>query len=165
MVGLWIAGTLLAMALVLLAVGQVRKVATSQQVVRPSAVGDAGVSSVPVEPTPSDVPTVESSIGSVSETTLNPPDTGPTSTTGADTAPPESTAPTTESYVLVGGTAAITYSASSVKVAWATPLPGYTVVATQVSATSVVVEFSGLLNRSRLDARWDGGPRHTISNA
>lgn len=147
-IGLWILATAAATGLVLLAVGQVSEVANSQPAVQPVGSGGSGA---PTTTVVTAVPTVA---------TVAPTTTAPAS--GATTTTPAT--PTTESYVLVGGVVAVSYSSTSVKVAWATPLPGYSVSTRQVSATRVEVEFTGVANRSHLDAWWDGGPRHTITN-
>jgi hypothetical protein len=151
-VGLWILATAAATGLVLLAVGQVSEVANSQPAVQP--VGGGG----PGDPTTTAVTTAP--IVATTDVTVATTTTAPASV--ATTTTPATA--TTESYVLVGGVVAVSYSSTSVKVAWATPLPGYSVSTRQVSATRVEVEFTGVANRSHLDAWWEGGPRHTITN-
>lgn len=67
----------------------------------------------------------------------------------------------TKTFSLTGGATAIKFSPSSTKVLWATPNPGYE-VRIEPESEGVKVEFRSDDHRSRIDAWWDGGPRHEI---
>jgi hypothetical protein len=92
--------------------------------------------------------------------------------TGSATAKPTVEAPsstssssaqqaTTQTFSLVGGTAAVSFSPSGVQVLWATAKPGFD-VNIQPESPGFKVEFRSEDHRSRLDVWWSGGPQHTV---
>ncbi len=104
-----------------------------------------------------------------------PPTTGsPTATTPTsrpdDSRPPATTTPTTtqapavtRTYVLIGGTATLRFTASGVTVVDATPKGGYSVDVEPTHDTGVRVEFRTDDHRSRVEGWWDGGPQDETS--
>jgi hypothetical protein len=89
----------------------------------------------------------------------------PTTTTAA---PPPSTTTTaaaapaqTQQFNLVGGSTAISFSATGVTVLWANPNPGFD-VDIEPESPGWKVEFRSDTHRSRIDVWWSGGPRHEI---
>lgn len=67
----------------------------------------------------------------------------------------------TKTFTLIGGTTSIRFSPSETKVLWATPNPGYE-VRIEPESPGIKVEFRSDDHRSRIDAWWNGGPRHEI---
>ncbi len=98
-------------------------------------------------------------------TASDPATTASTATTAAPTTGPPATAAPTQAQIqtfqLVGGTTAISFSASEVKVLWATPDPGYE-VDIEPESPGIKVRFRSDVHESRVDAWWSGGPRHEI---
>jgi len=80
--------------------------------------------------------------------------------TGTPATPPAAGDDTTvRTFRLVGGTATVAFSPDGVEIVSAVPEPGFAAdVEPEGSATRVEFESAG--HRSRLDAWWDGGPRH-----
>ena len=76
-------------------------------------------------------------------------------------APPTAPSYTDVTYTLVGGTAAVRFSAAGVGVLWATPAAGFD-VEVEPEGGGHKVEFRSGAHRSRLDVWWQDGPRHTI---
>lgn len=66
-----------------------------------------------------------------------------------------------QTFDLIGGRAAISFSASEVKVLWAIPADGYT-VDSHPEDGGVEVEFRNGQLRSKLEAWWADGPRSDI---
>jgi hypothetical protein len=144
-----------------------------------SAGADDGV------PSPTSVPTTDgeqptpSSPGITPEPTTTPGPTSPSATpsaspspsetagpTPATTSTPNATAastvgPTTQTFVLVGGTAAVSFSPSGAEVLWATPNAGFGVTI-EPESPGFKVEFRSDDHRSRIDLWWAGGPHHDI---
>lgn len=87
----------------------------------------------------------------------------PTVTTTSTTVP--ATAPTpaaeTQTFTLTGGSAAISFSASGLKLLWATANPDFGVIIEDQSQ-GLKIEFRSPNHRSRLDVWWENGPAHDI---
>ncbi len=84
-----------------------------------------------------------------------------TSSSTPTTTTPPAPAATTQTFSLTGGTAAISFSSSGVKVLWATPNPGFE-VKIEPESPGVKVEFRADHHRSRVDAWWSGGPQSSL---
>lgn len=125
------------------------------------------------EATRTESPTTSLPAGAV--TTTTPTTDGPTATTASSrptgsgpptTATPTTTtqpAPVTRTYMLIGGTATLRFTASGVTVVDATPNGGYSVVVEPTHDTGIRVEFRSDEHRSRVEGWWDGGPRDETS--
>ncbi len=117
-----------------------------------------------------DTGTTVTSGGVPSTTTTQPSTSTPapaeTSTTSASaissTSTTDSAGPTEEpieqTFDLVGGRVAISFSPSEVAVLWATPAPGYT-VRSHPEDGGVEVEFDNGEHESKIEAWWADGPR------
>jgi hypothetical protein len=114
--------------------------------------------------------TVPGAAGSPTNTAPAPTTTTPTPSTGtpatttappattSTTAPPQSPAPETRTYNLVGGSAALRFTSGGVTVVWATPNSGFEVLVEPENVNGVRVRFESDGHRSRVDGWWDGGP-------
>lgn len=97
-----------------------------------------------------------------SSTTSTPTTTATTPpTTAATTSTTGSSSGQVLTFHLIGGKTAISFSAASVQVLWATPNPGFE-VRVEPESPGIKVEFRADHHRSRIDAWWDGGPQHEI---
>jgi hypothetical protein len=87
-----------------------------------------------------------------------------TPTTNLPATAPPTTAPSgsIRNYNLVGGTATIRFTPTSVTVVLTRPRDGFSVRVEQQSPTSVEVRFESDDHESRLEAFWSGGPRDDI---
>ena len=81
----------------------------------------------------------------------------PSTTTTTTVAAPAQT----QQFNLVGGSTAISFSATGVTVLWANPNPGFD-VDIEPESPGWKVEFRSDDHRSRIDVWWSGGPRHEI---
>lgn len=88
----------------------------------------------------------------------------PPATSATVPAPTTTAAPAAQvlTFNLVGGSTAISFSATEVFAVWATPNSGFTVEIKPHTGGSTTVEFRSDDHRSRIDARWDDGPVHDI---
>jgi len=87
--------------------------------------------------------------------------TAPPPTTAAPAAP-TTDAGETRTYSLVGGTAALRFSASGVTVVFANPAPGFDVEIEPENVNGVKVEFESEAHQSRVDGWWDSGPQDRV---
>jgi len=98
----------------------------------------------------------------------NAPATGSPTGSGSGGTPSPTSAPApaaiVKNYSVTGGTASISFSASEVKVLFATPAAGWS-VKTEPEGTGVRVEFENGNARSRIDAWWSGGPQDRVEDA
>jgi len=101
---------------------------------------------------PTSKPTTAPTVGSTSSTEA------PSSTTTTTTAPESAQ---TLTFSLVGGSTAISFSSSEVKVLWATPNPGFE-VSIEPEGSGIKVEFESDGHESRINAWWSGGPQTDI---
>ena len=92
-----------------------------------------------------------------SPATTAPPPVSPSTTTTTTVAAPAQT----QQFNLVGGSTAISFSATGVTVLWANPNPGFD-VDIEPESPGWKVEFRSDDHRSRIDVWWSGGPRHEI---
>jgi hypothetical protein len=121
-----------------------------------STTGGIGGTQPPTSAAPANQrPTTEASPTTQTPTTQAPTTQTPTTQT------PTTQAATSETYALVGGTAAVSFSADGVVVLWATPNPGFT-VKVESASPGLKVEFRADHHRSRVDVWWATGARHTI---
>ncbi len=81
------------------------------------------------------------------------------STTAATTSTTE--AAQTQTFQLVGGTTAISFSPTETRVLWATPNPGFE-VEIESESPGMKVEFRSEEFESRIDVWWSAGPQHDI---
>jgi hypothetical protein len=65
----------------------------------------------------------------------------------------------TESYLMLGGRAAVRFAPDRVCLVSATPLPGHEMSVSQAAQDHLVVRFRGGNHQSELDARWVGQPQ------
>jgi hypothetical protein len=103
----------------------------------------------PTTPTPTTV---------TSTTTVVPPTTTAAPPTTTTTEAPSSIL----TFQLEGGTTAISFSATSVTVVWATPNQDFE-VDIEPENDGVKVEFHSDTHRSAIEAWWDGGPQQDIT--
>ncbi|MDH3753459.1 MAG: hypothetical protein OEU32_06255, partial [Acidimicrobiia bacterium] len=75
--------------------------------------------------------------------------------------PPPAPAAQTLTFNLVGGSTAISFSASGVQVLWATPNPGFG-VEIEPESPGIKVQFESEGHKSRIEAWWSAGPQHEI---
>jgi hypothetical protein len=113
----------------------------------------AGPTPTPTTPAPSTPAPSTPAMPSTTTTTTAPP---PSTTTTAAAAPAQ-----TQQFNLVGGSTAISFSATGVTVLWANPNPGFD-VDIEPESPGWKVEFRSDDHRSRIDVWWSGGPRHEI---
>ena len=160
----WLAGTLLATAVVYEAVhmvaGQVTELhadGLSQAGVGHAVRPTATPSSAPPETAPAGTPPVPSSSpGGSPPQDATPPVTG---TGSASTTPSPPAQPNdTRTFSLVGGTASVTCSGSQIAVNWATPNGGYEVeIDSSSGGGTIEVRFRSDTHESRLEAWCSGG--------
>ncbi|MGI9595844.1 MAG: hypothetical protein ACR2QK_06775 [Acidimicrobiales bacterium] len=136
-----------------------RSTATTPTTARPTTRPTTARATAPPTTSAPTAPTAPSTAGptTVQPTTQPPPTTSPPTTSPPTSAPPTTQSSQTISYHLVGGSTAISFSPSEVRVLWATPNPGF-----DVDVDSDRVEFEADHHRSRLDFWWSGGPRDEI---
>ena len=108
-------------------------------------------------------PSMPTTRPSTSATTRPPTETstsGPagSSSTSTTADPSPSGAPIEQTFDLIGGRVAISFSPSEVVVVWATPAPGYTVDSHREDG-GVEVEFDDGTHESKIEAWWADGPR------
>lgn len=148
----WLAGTLLATGIVYEAVNAVAD-QVSERGERPIShvgVGDelgTPSPSAAISPTPTPVGTSPS------------PTSQPTAPTGGASPPPATPPPTgtTRTFALVGGTASVSCTGSSINLNWATPNSGFQVETGTSGGGSVIeVRFRSDTHESRLET-WCGG--------
>ncbi len=96
-----------------------------------------------------------------STSTTQPPTTQAPTTTTTTSQPPTTLPGQTLTFNLTGGSTAISFSPTEVKVLWATPNPGFE-VKIEPESPGIKVEFRSDEHRSRIDAWWSGGPQHDI---
>lgn len=125
---------------------------------------DQAPSSAPTTAAPSNTSPTTHTTAQATTTPTSSSTTTPSVQTTLDTPPPApgSTGPpsTTQTFTLIGGTAAISFSPSRVEVLWATPNPGFG-VSIETESPGIKVEFRADHHRSRVDAWWAGGPQHS----
>lgn len=158
LIATWLAGTLLATAIVYEAVHIVAGQVTELRI---AAVPQAGAGERIESPaSPVSTPSVATS---PTATTTGPPGTSPTSSPGG--AQPSPTNPPTvglggdsRTFALVGGTASVTCSGNQITLNWATPNSGYQVEASSSNGgAQVEVRFRSDTHESRLEAWCAGG--------
>lgn len=114
---------------------------------------------------PTPVPTTTSPGAPTTTSTTPPPTTAPPTTSSPPTTAPTTTttlpAGTTETFVLVGGTASVRYESGDVTVLWATPNAGFD-VEIEPESPGLKVEFRSDNHRSRVDVWWSNGPKSEI---
>ena len=157
----WLAGTLLATAVVYEAVHMVAGQVTE---LHADALPQAGVGqAAKPTPTPSLAPTATPSAATPTAPSSSPggspaPDATPPATgTGSASTPP---APPndTRTFSLVGGTASVTCSGSQITVNWATPNSGFEVeIDSSSGGGTIEVRFRSDTHESRLEAWCSGG--------
>ncbi len=92
-----------------------------------------------------------------------PPTTSSTAPSTAITTVPDP-APVTRSYDLTGGSAALRFSPSGVRVVFARPKPGYRVRSEPSDDGGWRIDFDGDAGRSRVEGWWDGGPQERVDD-
>lgn len=106
-------------------------------------------------------PTTPSSTTTRPEATTTTGTTGRATTTttisGATGTTPEAEA-IEQTFELIGGRAAVSFSPTEILVVWATPEPGYT-VESHPEDGGIEVEFNNGVHESKLEAWWADGPR------
>ena len=160
----WLAGTLLATAVVYEAVHMVAGQVTELHADRLSQAGvgqavrpPTAPSVVPPVTAPAGTPTgLSSSPGGSPPQDATPPVTG---TGSASTSPAPPAQPNdTRTFSLVGGTASVTCSGSQITVNWATPNGGYEVeIDSSSGGGTIEVRFRSDTHESRLEAWCSGG--------
>lgn len=142
---------------------------------------DSSTTTSPSNPGQPGSPTTQSSSGTPTSTPAQPTATtaprSPTTSSRATPAttpttagnPPPSTtttapatAPETRTYNTVGGTATIRFEPGRVSLVSATPKAGFDAKVEQFVANELSVRFRSDTHESRIDAKWDGGPRADI---
>lgn len=86
-----------------------------------------------------------------------PPSPPPTTTT--TTAPPSAVTKTIEGR---GGAVAVRYESGKVSLLWARPNPGFTMDVKEDGPEEVEVRFRSEAQETRIEAWWDGEPRHRV---
>jgi len=164
LVATWLAGTLLATAIVYAAV---HMVAGQVTVLQGDGVSQAGfehgvtqtgeTSSTPTETAPGATPAPPASVpGASPPGHATPSVAGPPSASA--TPPPQAPANDTRTFSLVGGTANVTCSGSQITLNWATPNSGYGVeIGSSNSGGLIEVRFRSDTHESRLEAWCAGG--------
>ena len=84
--------------------------------------------------------------------------TGPAATTSVARETTREAETIEQTFELVGGRAAISFSPTQIVVVWATPAPGYT-VSSHPEDGGLEVEFNNGVHESKLEAWWADGAR------
>lgn len=103
-----------------------------------------------------------SSTTSASGSTATTGGTTPSVTAPTTAATSGSLAPVTRTYTMVGGTAQIRFTATSVTIVYARPAAGFEIDDESEDGTTVRVRFRSDTHESRLEAWWDGGPHDSV---
>jgi hypothetical protein len=155
----WVAGTLLATAIVYAAVGAVagqvapqRSEPISEAVVR-QALGASNPPATSASPTEEPTPSASASPASP---TLTPPSGG---RSPASPPPANGTSTTTRTFALIGGTASFSCSNGQISLNWAAPASGFQVddISSSDGGAQIEVRFRSDSHESRVEAWCSGG--------
>lgn len=145
----------------------------SLQLVSASTDGSAAPASPGPSAGPTDTADSTSTTGSTNTDSANTTDSAESNTAPGDSSDVTATAssssttvpgsgsetePVEQTFDLVGGRTAISFSPDRIEVLWATPAPGYS-GEHHAEGSGVEVEFRNGERRSKIEAWWDDGPR------
>lgn len=159
LVAAWLAGGVLAVVLATAAVGRVGNQVTGD---RPAPLSATDVREELAAEAATTTSTAPTTTDTAPTTSALPPVTTPPATTPTGPAPADTAAADeTRTYPLVGGTATLRFSPAGVTVVSANPNPGFS-VEIEPEGTGLEVTFRSATHRSKVEARWDGGPQDSV---